>query len=332
MNKKILIITDNLFDQVNGVVTTYTNIKTQAKRHGYAVEFVDPSDFSHVDCPGYPEVKLSWPRGIGRKIQAANPDFVHIATEGPIGLAARIWLERAGWNYNTAYHTKWADFLNAIYCFPKFVTRAYLRWFHNRSSHILTTTETMVQDLKQHGLHGKIQSWTRGVDRSRLMPTVSHVGNAKPRILYVGRVSKEKSIDDLCRLSGRYQIVVVGDGPDRARLESQYPTVDFLGYKQGSELADQYIAADVFAFPSRVDTFGIVMIESMSLGTPVAAYPVSGPVDVVEHQINGFLDQDLGHAIDQCLLLDRQQVAKSADRWTWEQCWEIFEKYLVSVH
>jgi len=331
MTKKILIITDNMVDQVNGVVTTYNNIKLQARAHGYSVEFIDPSQFLHVSCPGYPEVKLSWPQAMGSKIQAINPDYVHIATEGPLGVAAKLWLDRHEWKYNTSYHTKWADFLKKIYYFPQAFSWIYLRWFHKKSAHVMTTTPTMVTELKNHRFGENVCSWTRGVDRAKLVPTTAHFQNSTPCILYVGRLSKEKTLDDLCCLSDHYQITVVGDGPDRSRLERLYPAVNFVGYKKGQELANYYITADVFAFPSQTDTFGIVMIESMSLGTPIAAYPVAGPIDIVEVGINGFLDWDLENAIKQCLQLDRQAVAKSSEKWTWEQCWQIFEEYLVKT-
>lgn len=332
MNKKILVITDNLTTQVNGVVTTYNNIKIQAKRNGYDVEFIDPSMFRHFNCPGYPEVKLCFPFNIGEKIQNANPDHVHIATEGPIGLAAKLWLDRQGWQYNTSYHTKWPEFLKKIYKFPKSISYTYLQWFHKKSHCVMTTTETMVNDLSKREFNKNIVSWTRGIDRSRLVPTVSHTKtDNKIRVLYVGRVSKEKGLDDLCKLHEHFDITVVGDGPARSGLESQYPSVQFVGYKKDSELANFYISADVFAFPSCVDTFGIVMIESISLGTPVAAYPVTGPIDVVQNRLNGYLHHNLKFAIEESSKLNRNTVAKSADTWSWEKCWDIFQSHLTTV-
>lgn len=331
MNKKILIVTDNLTTQINGVVTTYSNIETQAKRNGYSVEFIDPSLFRHVSCPGYPEVKLCWPGDVGTKIQQAQPDHVHIATEGPVGLAAKIWLDSKGWSYNTSYHTRWPEFLKKIYRIPKSVSYAYLRWFHAKSHCVMTTTDTMVNDLISRGFGKQVVSWTRGIDRSRLNPSIAHTENAgKLRVLYVGRVSKEKRLEDLCCLENHFDITVVGDGPERSRLESQYQSVNFVGYKTNSQLANFYISADVFAFPSCVDTFGIVMIESISLGTPVAAYPVTGPIDIVS-SANGYLHHDLKFAIEQASVLDRSAVASSAAEWTWEECWNIFENHLTSA-
>jgi len=329
MREKILIITDNETDQVNGVVTTFKNLESQALASGYSIVYLDPGQFRHCGAPGYPEVKLSWPWKIGEKIQAIDPTYIHIATEGPIGLAARLWLERKGWNYNTSYHTKFPEFVKKLYHIPESLTYAYLRWFHKNSHCVLTTTDTMVRELQEHNFKSNVAAWTRGVDREYLKPSVQHQPNKIPRVLYVGRVSAEKNLDVLCSLQDDYNVVIVGDGPDRTRLESRYPRVTFLGYLHGQELANEYTLADVFAFPSRTDTFGIVIIESLSCGTPVAAYPVPGPVDIIESGNNGFLDCDLKNAIEQCLSLSRDHVKQTSDRWTWSNCWNIFQQYLI---
>jgi glycosyltransferase involved in cell wall biosynthesis len=334
MHRKILIITDNTRDQINGVVTTFRNIERYSWSDGYYFEYIDPTFFPKRSAPGYSEVKLSWPRGIGKIIDQSNPDYVHIATEGPVGLFARMWLDRQGWRYNTSYHTKFPEFIKSIYGVPEWITYAYVRWFHKHSGRVLTTTDTMVKDLQRHGFRGEILSWTRGVDRGDLSPSRQRnirLLTAKPTILNVGRVSKEKGLDDLCRLQDRYHIQIVGDGPYRQELERRYPRVQFFGYKQGAELADIYQDADVFCFPSRSDTFGLVMIESMSLGTPVAAYPVAGPVDVIEPGITGYMAQDLEQAIERCLKYDRQRVRLASSRWTWKHCWEIFRDNLVDI-
>ena len=334
MCRKILVITDNTPDQINGVVTTFRNIERYAWGDGYHFEYIDPTMFPKRSAPGYPEVKLSWPRGIGEIIDRANLDYVHIATEGPVGLFARVWLDRHGWRYNTSYHTKFPEFIKSIYGIPEFVTYAYVRWFHKHSGKVLTTTDTMVRDLQKHGFRGEILSWTRGVDRGDLCPgrprKIKPL-DAKPTILNVGRVSKEKGLDDLCKLQDRYDVQIVGDGPYRQELENRYPRVEFLGYKQGTELADIYQDADVFCFPSRADTFGLVMIESMSLGTPVAAYPVPGPVDVIEPGITGHMSDDLEYSIERCLGYDRQRVELASHRWTWKHCWDIFKYNLVDI-
>jgi len=327
--QKILIITDNMPDQINGVVTTFKNLEKQAHKNGYNVEFIDPTRFRHIRCPGYSEVKLAWPWGIGHMIKNSNADHIHIATEGPIGLAASNYCWRKGLRYNTSYHTKFPEFLNEIYKIPTEWTYWYMRWFHKHSGIVLTTTQTMVNELKDNGFRWEIIPWTRGVDRTNLMSTVDRITNEIPMVLYAGRVSREKGLDDLCQLGNKYRIVIVGDGPDRIRLQQQYPLVEFVGYKKGTDLANYYVQADVFAFPSRVDTFGIVMIEAISLGTPVAAYPVTGPIDVIESGINGYMNDDLSTAIDLSLQLDRDTVKNSGEHWTWENCWNIFHKNLI---
>lgn len=333
--KKILVITDNLKEQVNGVVTTFKNIQSYAVKDGYEIIFLDPSQFYHVSALGYPEVKLSLPIGIGRKIKSINPDFIHIATEGPLGLAARLFLDRNNLKYNTSYHTKFPEFIKKIYGIPESITYSYIRWFHKHSGKVLTTSQSMVNTLKDKNFVGEILSWSRGVDRDNLPFSNEHVNtfyNAKPKVLYVGRVSKEKNLDDLLNLQDEFNISVVGDGPYRQTLEKKYPKVSFLGYKTGLSLAKCYQQADVFCFPSKCDTFGLVMIEAMSLGTPVAAYPVQGPLDVITEGVDGVMDICLTTAIYKCMSLDRNKVRTSSEKWTWQNCWNIFKDNLISVN
>ena len=331
MRKTILIVTDNEPTQINGVVTTFKNIESHASSDGYCIVYLDPRQFHHVDAPGYPEVKLSWSWAIGAKIKAMEPDYIHIATEGPIGLAARIWLDFKGWQYNTSYHTKFPEFLKQIYHVPEFITWRYLKWFHKNSMCVMTTTQTMVADLQAHGFAAPVTAWTRGVDRCSLTPTQvwSHP-NARPIVLYVGRVSKEKNVQSVCELSNQYDVVVVGDGPQRSMLENRYPQVQFTGYQTGTALADWYSRADVFAFPSKSDTFGIVMIEAMSLGTPVAAYPVAGPIDVIELG-TGYMSDQLTDAVEACLRLSRPRVIELSNKWTWHACWNTFKHNLIEI-
>ena len=327
---KILIITDNTQEQINGVVTTFKNLESHAVDSGYDVVYLDPGQFPHCDCPGYPEVKLSWPWGISKKIKEIQPDFIHIATEGPVGLFARWWCERNGYNYNTSYHTDFPKFLSVMYGIPSSWTYAYLRWFHKNSHRVLVTTETIREDLESHGFKN-LTVWTRGVDRS-IKPNVVRVDRKHlPIILCVGRVSPEKGLDQLVEIQDRYFLIIVGDGPYREEAQRLLPNALFLGYKQGQDLVNQYYNADVFVFPSRADTFGLVMIEAMAQGTPVAAFPVQGPIDVVENGINGWMDENLITAVEHCLLLDRKKVKQASQQWTWKACWNIFERNLISV-
>lgn len=330
MTRKILIVTDNLKTQINGVVTTFSNIEKLALADGYEVHFIDPSVVCHIDFPGYPEVKLSSPF-IGKLIKKINPDYIHIATEGPLGLAAVIYCGIHNLRYNTSYHTKFPEYLKLTYGIPLFITYAYMKWFHSHSGIVLTTTKTMVEDLKNRGFKNNILPWTRGVDRDYLKASVSFEKSMTPVVLYVGRVSKEKGLDDLCKMQDKYTIQIVGDGPYRQHLEKTYKNVDFLGYLKGKDLANKFASADIFCFPSKTDTFGIVIIEALSQGTPVAAYPVPGPVDIIEQGINGYMSDDICYAIDKCLKLDRKVVLESSKKWTWEECWKIFKANLVCV-
>lgn len=330
MPKTILVVTDNVPDQVNGVVTTFKNLEDQAGCYGHRIVYIDPGQFLHFACPGYPEVKISWPHGISKKIKALQPDYIHIATEGPVGLFARWWCERNRIPYNTSYHTDFAKFLKKMYHVPESWTWWYLRWFHKNSHRVLVTTESIQQELASKGFHN-LRVWTRGVDRTIFNST--HRGataTGRPVLLSVGRVSVEKGLDDFCRLDMPWcHKIIVGDGPYRRELERRYPTIEFVGAKRGIDLARYYAQADVFVFASRADTFGVVNIEALACGTPVAAYPVPGPKDIVESGLTGFLNDNLELAVRQCLTLDRADVEDASLSWTWAECWRIFEENLV---
>ena len=330
MSKKILVITDNVPDQINGVVVTFKSMEEHALLDGYTIVYLTPLQFLHFSCPGYPEVKLAIPWGVGKKIEEISPDYIHIATEGPLGLCARLYLDKRGYRYNTSYHTKFPEFLKAIYGIPMPMTWSYLRWFHKHSGKLLVNTRSMKKELEDREFTGPMITWTRGVDREKLKQTKRYDYGDRPIVLYVGRVSKEKNLDALCVMQDTYDIEIVGDGPYRKKLEEKYPKVKFLGYQQGSELANSYARADVFCFPSKSDTFGIVMIEAMSLGTPVAAYPVDGPLDVID-EYTGCVNENLHKAIMVCLEMDRNLVKQRSSMWTWEQCWTIFRDNLVNI-
>ena len=331
MTKTILIITDNLKDQINGVVTTYKNIEICAVRDGYNVVVLDPGWFSYIDCPGYNEVKIAYPRNMGKKIKEISPDYIHIATEGPLGLWARAYLSLAGIPHNTAYHTKFPEGLRKLFGIPESLTWRFVRWFHKHSGKVLTTTDSMVAELKAHGFDGEVIPWTRGVDRDIFTPTLREELPAK-YLLCVSRVSKEKNLEDFFELDyPGYQKIMVGDGPMLEKYKAQYPSVHFTGFKTGIDLARYYANAEVFVFPSRWETFGIVMIEAMACGTPVAAYPCQGPEDVIDEGVTGCMNDDLKQAVKDALMLDRTRVWEGSGRWTWERAWEIFRDNLVSV-
>jgi glycosyltransferase involved in cell wall biosynthesis len=330
MTKKILIVTDNLPDQINGVVTTYKNIEACAIRDGYTVDYVDPRCFRYVDCPGYNEVKITFPWKIWKKIEAINPDHIHIATEGTLGLWARAYLSKHNIRHNTAYHTKFPEGLKKLFGIPEWITWLFVRWFHKHSGKVLTTTETMVKDLKSHGFDGEVIPWTRGVDREIFTPNLREELLAK-YLLCVSRVSKEKNLEAFFELEyPGYQKIMVGDGPMLETYKKQYPSVHFTGFKTGVDLARYYANAEVFVFPSRWETFGIVMIEAMACGTPVAAFPCDGPLDVIDQAETGFMNENLKHAVDGCLQLSRERVLEGSQRWTWDNAWKIFKENLVN--
>jgi glycosyltransferase involved in cell wall biosynthesis len=269
---------------------------------------------------------------MGKKIEEINPDHIHIATEGPIGLCARKYLSKHNFRYNTAYHTKFPEGLRALFGIPEALTWPLVRWFHKHSGKVLTTTDTMVRELKNHGFDGDIIPWTRGVDRAVFSPALRDEWHGSEDILLcVARVSKEKNLEAFFELDypGATKIMV-GDGPMLETYQQQYPDVQFVGFKTGKELAEYYSNADVFVFPSKWETFGIVMIEAMACGTPVAAFPVQGPLDVVDQGITGCLNNDLKQAVNDALMLNRQKVWEGSGRWSWERAWEIFRDNLVT--
>jgi glycosyltransferase involved in cell wall biosynthesis len=329
MSKTILIITDNLPEQINGVVTTYTNIEACAVLDGYRVVYITPGDFRHFDCPGYNEVKIAYTRQMGKKIEAVSADYYHIATEGPVGLSARKYLSKHNLRYNTAYHTKFPEGLRALFGIPEALTWPLVRWFHKHSGKVLTTTDTMVKELQAHGFDGDIIPWTRGVDRSIFYPS-QRDNSSGLTLVCVSRVSKEKNLEEFFQLEypGARKIMV-GDGPMLEEYKAEYPSVEFVGAKRGVELGDYYRQADAFVFPSRWETFGLVMIEAMACGTPVAAYPCQGPLDVIDEGITGCMREDLAQAVTDALLLDRTRVQEGSQRWTWERAWEIFKTNLI---
>jgi glycosyltransferase involved in cell wall biosynthesis len=331
MSKTILIVTDNLPDQINGVVTTYKNIEACAIRDNYRVVYLDPGRFRYVDCPGYNEVKIAFPRKVGQILEEIAPDHIHIATEGPVGLRVRQYLDKHNIRYNTAYHTRFPEGLRKLFGIPEAITWPLIRWFHKHSGKVLTTTDTMVRELRDHGFDGDIVPWTRGVDRSVFRPDLRvERTTTKKTLVCVARVSKEKNLEDFFELDyNNSHKIMVGDGPMLETYKKQYPDVEFVGFKTGQELAEYYANADAFVFPSRWETFGIVMIEAMACGTPVAAYPCPGPQDVIDEGITGCMNHNLKQAVEDALMLNRTQVWHGSQRWSWERAWEIFRDNLV---
>jgi glycosyltransferase involved in cell wall biosynthesis len=233
MTKTILIVTDNLPDQINGVVTTYKNIETMALLDGYTVDYIHPGRYRFIDCPKYNEVKLTFTKKVGKTIKEIAPNYIHIATEGPLGLSARKYLTKRGIRYNTAYHTKFPEGLKALFNMPEKFTWAFVRWFHKHSKCVLTTTDTMVKELKTHKFKGNVIPWTRGVDREIFYPELNREKNKRPVLVCISRVSKEKNLEDFFNLDySNARKIMVGDGPMLNEYKTNYPDVEFVGAKR----------------------------------------------------------------------------------------------------
>jgi glycosyltransferase involved in cell wall biosynthesis len=323
---KIAIVTDAWTPQVNGVVTTLSRTSETLRDLGHAVSVIHPGEFRTFPCPSYPEIRLALRpfSEVARRLDALAPDRIHIATEGPLGVAARRHCVRQGLAFTTSYHTQFPQYLRARLPIPLRVSYAFLRWFHGAATRTMVATARQREEL-QRWKFGNLVGWTRGVDTRLFRPgDRESLPDPRPIWIYTGRVAVEKSIEDFLGLDLPGTKYVVGDGPARPRLQRQYPGVRFTGYRFGAELAALMGAADVFVFPSRTDTFGVVMLEAMACGLPVAAYPVTGPADVVEHGVTGFLDDDLGHAAMKALALDRADCLRAAAACSWERATEQF--------
>jgi len=260
-------ITDNLPDQINGVNTTYQNIEPYAIRDGYTIHTISPRDFRYFDCPIYNEVKLAFPREMGQKIEEISPDYIHIQTEGPVGLWARKYLTKHHIRYNTAYHTKFPEGLYTLLGIPESITWRYIKWFHKHTGKVLTTTQTMANELRSHGLVANIIPWTRGVDRDIFKPEQRISNDSILNLVCVSRVSKEKNLEDFFKLDyPNSRKIMVGDGPMRRSYELEYKDVEFVGFKTGRDLAAYFNLADVFVFPSKWETFGLVISKLWHVG------------------------------------------------------------------
>jgi glycosyltransferase involved in cell wall biosynthesis len=317
---RILIATDAWRPQVNGVVSTLERMTQAASEFGAAFEFLTPQGMWSAPLPSYPEIRLAIPswRRIDQRIEAAKPDHIHIATEGPIGWLTRRYCLKNKRIFTTSYHTRFPEYVSARIRFPEQLTYAGLRYFHAPSAVVMAPTPTISADLTRRGF-SHVKLWTRGVNHALFRPrSEPALDLPRPIFLSVGRVSVEKNLEALLSLDLPGSIVIVGDGPARRYLERRYPHAHFLGSQQGEALADIYASADVFVFPSRTDTFGIVMIEAMASGLPVAAYPVPGPIDVVGPGA-GVLDEDLRAACLKALTLSRDEAREHSMRFTWQE-------------
>lgn len=331
---RILIATDAWEPQVNGVVVTLTNTVRWLERWGHEVRVLSPQSFRTVPLPGYPEVRLAvMPQtGVARAIVDWAPDAIHIATEGPVGSAARAHCLRAGLAFTTAYHTAFPEYIHARTGLPCAWTYAWLRRFHAPSASVMVSTDSVANDLAVRGFR-RIKPWSRGVDLDLFCPGFRRFEEyPRPVFTYVGRVAVEKNLPAFLALNLPGTKLVVGEGPARRVLERAYPDTIFLGNRRGTALADLYRRSDVFVFPSRTDTFGLVLMEAMASGTPVAAFPVRGPIDVVRSPSAGILNEDLREAALAALALDRARVREYAASFSWDKCSRQFLSHLIAVN
>ncbi len=331
---RIMIVTDAWAPQVNGVVRTLMATRAQLEAMGHQVSVISPDLYASIPCPTYPEIRLAMARAswIGARIAAFAPDAIHLSTEGPLCLAARSWCLRNGFQFTTAYHTQFPDYFSARTGISAEWAWPYIRWFHSVSQAVMVSTPSIRRVLNAHGV-AHTHHWSRGVDlanfRTDAPPPALYAQLEGPIQLYVGRVAIEKNIEAFLRSNHPGTKVVVGDGPARASLEAQFPDVHFLGALKGEALAGAYAGADAFVFPSRTDTFGLVMIEALACGVPVAAFPVSGPIDIVTPTV-GALSDDIEAAIATALTRDRAACAVYGRSYTWEASAEQFLDGLVS--
>jgi glycosyltransferase involved in cell wall biosynthesis len=326
MIRKVLVVSDTWQPQINGVVRTLDTTIRELGRCGCEVRLLEPGRLPSLPCPVYPGFRLAWPgrRHLDAVFEELDPDAIHIATEASLGLAVRLYCAARGLRFTTSYHTRSPEYLERMLCLPAALTYGYLRWFHGPAAATMVATPSLEQELRRRGFAGRLVRWSRGVDLSLFHPRPRTTGAAgRPLLLYVGRVSVEKNLEAFLRLPGAGTKQVVGDGPARRALERKYPAAQFLGALHGERLARAYAEADVFVFPSKTDTFGLVILEALASGVPVAAYPAPGPVDILTRPGAGALDADLGEALaaalargrpDECVALARDYSWAAATR------------------
>jgi len=335
---RICIVTDAWRPQVNGVVRTLTETKRELEGLGHTVLMITPELFRTLPCPTYPEIRLSvtTPGWVGRLIDEFRPDALHIATEGPLGWAARHEAGKRNLPFTTAYHTRFPEYVQARFGIPLAWTYAIMRRFHGRASRVMVPTDVVKRDLEAVGFTNVVM-WSRGVDVDIFNPSPAgdnprdFLKETRPIFLYVGRVAVEKNVEAFLQLDLPGTKWIVGEGPALAELKRKYPEAYFAGVFPQRELARYYAAADVFVFPSKTDTFGLVLLEALACGLPVAAYPVTGPIDVIANSGAGALDNDLRAACLRALDIDRGAARAHALKFSWAAAARQFAEHLRPV-
>src|SRR6516165_953758 len=330
---RILIATDAWHPQVNGVVSTLTALARSAAKLGDNVQFVTPDGFPSFALPTYPGLRVALPnrREIARRIEAAAPEAIHIATEGPIGWSVRAYCRRNNLAFTTSYTTRFPEYISVRTGIPASVGYAVLRHFHGAAAMTMVATPSLRQELSERGFK-KLGFWTRGVDTELFTPNdPARLDLPRPIFMTVGRVAVEKNLEAFLSLDLPGSKVIVGDGPQRVELERRFPQAKFLGEKKGEDLTSHVAAADVFVFPSLTDTFGVVQLEALACGTPVAAFPVTGPKDVIANHPIGAIDHDLRAACLHALTMSRQTCREFALERSWENSARQFVGNLTSL-
>jgi len=326
-----MIVSDAWFPLTNGVVTTLAQTATWLTRFGYEVRMATPRDFRTVPCPTYPEIRIAvMPyRSMARRISSFQPHALHIATEGPLGLAARRYCLVHGLRFTTSYHTQFPQYLKSRFPIPYWLSYGMLRWFHAAAERCMVSTPTVSKQLAARGFRNLVR-WQRGVDTQLFRPRAkTFLELPRPIAAYVGRLAVEKNVDAFLKMPWPGSKLIIGDGPERARLQAQFPEARFAGFRFGEDLAAHLAASDIMVFPSLTDTFGLVNLEAMACGVPVAAYPVTGPIDVIEDGITGALDPDLSRAAVRALRIDPTACRERALRSGWDACAHQFESHLA---
>lgn len=330
---KVMIVTDAWSPQVNGVVRTLSTTRREMEAMGHRVEILSPLEFKTLPCPTYPDIRLSMLPGkaVARRIHEFGPQALHIATEGPLGVAARRYAIKHKVPFTTAYHTRFPEYVRARIGIPLAWTYRFLRWFHGPAHAVMAPTPAVKRDLESFGFDN-IVLWSRGVDLEVFRIQESHRLNTEhPIFLYVGRVAVEKNVEAFLQLDLPGSKWVVGDGPALASLRAKFPQAHYLGVLTQTQLAEVYAAADVFVFPSKTDTFGLVLLEAMACGLPIAAYPVTGPIDVLGDESSaGVMHHDLQVACLEALKLDRRHARAHAERFSWRAATEQFMGHLIT--
>jgi glycosyltransferase involved in cell wall biosynthesis len=318
---RVLIATDAWHPQVNGVVRTYERLAQETEKLGFELVFLAPSAFRTLPCPTYPEIRLSLttPRAIARHFEEARPDFIHVATEGPIGLMVRSYCGKMKRPFTTSYHTRFPEYVAARLPVPERWCYALQRRFHNSAAGTFVATRSLQSELAARGFE-RLMLWSRGVDTELFRPRDARIFGREPVFLYVGRVSIEKNLRAFLDLDLPGRKVVVGGGPQLAALKAAYPDATFTGALFDEMLAQAFASADVFVFPSRTDTYGVVLLEALASGVPIAAFPVTGPIDVVVPGRVGHLSEDLREAALAALTMDRTACRDYALGFSWETC------------